>query len=104
MPDQLLKNLPFLDDATRTQLYGSLYAAAAYPRGHPIREGVILSYDHTMKILCIAATAFAVPPLIFSLFMPNYYLGDTQNAVDETGLAGEIGERERRNESESVRV
>ena len=89
MPDQLVEHLPFLDEATRMKLYGSLHAAAQYPRGHPIREGVIAAYDYTMKYLCIAATVFAVPPLIMSFFMPNFYLGDAQNAVDGVGLAGD---------------
>ncbi|TFK23755.1 ferrichrome-type siderophore transporter [Coprinopsis marcescibilis] len=89
MPDQLAKHLPFLDEATRTQLYGSLYVAAAEPRGSPIREGVILAYDHVMLRLTIAATIFAIPPLILSFFMPNWHLGDTQNAVETVNLAGE---------------
>jgi hypothetical protein len=42
MPTELAKNLPFLDEATRAQLFGSIASAAAYPRGDPIREGVII--------------------------------------------------------------
>ena len=42
-----------------------------------------------MKILCIAATCLAVVPILFALIMPNYYLGDKQNAVDQTDLTGE---------------
>jgi len=42
MPDKLEKYLPFLTDEQRALLYGSLYLAAANPRGDPIREGVIL--------------------------------------------------------------
>lgn len=41
MPQKLAKYLPFLDDAARAQLFGNLAAAAANPRGDPIREGVI---------------------------------------------------------------
>ncbi|KAH6874654.1 ferrichrome-type siderophore transporter [Coprinopsis sp. MPI-PUGE-AT-0042] len=88
MPDELAKNLPFLDEATRAKLFGSITAAATYPRGDPIREGVITAYDTVMFRLCLAATIFAIPPLVASLFMPNWYLGDQQNAVDATDLTG----------------
>lgn len=42
-----------------------------------------------MKILTILATVFAVLPLIISLFVPNWYLGDQQNAVENKDLSGE---------------
>jgi hypothetical protein len=41
-----------------------------------------------MKVLCIAATAFAVPPLLMAFFMPDWYLGEGQNAVEGLGLDG----------------
>lgn len=88
MPNELEKHLPFLNETVRTQLFGSIAAAATYPRGHPVREGVIIAYDNVMFRLCLAATIFAIPPLIASLFMPNWYLGDQQNAVEATDLTG----------------
>ncbi|KAJ3529722.1 hypothetical protein NMY22_g8881 [Coprinellus aureogranulatus] len=113
MPDKLAQYLPFVDEATRAELFGSLYVVASEPRGSPIREGVILgtpsfspspiyfvdhnadsvfvyhaAYDDVMKVMCIAATAFAVPPLIMAFFMPNWYLGEGQNAVEGVDLAG----------------
>lgn len=42
-----------------------------------------------MKIMIIVATVFSVPPIIFAFFMPDLYLGDTQNAVDAADLSGE---------------
>ena len=42
-----------------------------------------------MKLMLIAATAVAAVPIVLSLFMPNWYLGDGQNAVDGTDLQGE---------------
>ena len=42
-----------------------------------------------MKILTIAATVFAVVPFALAFWMPNWYLGDQQNAVDNVDLAGE---------------
>ena len=41
MPGYLAKFLPFLDEATRAELFGSISLAAEYPSGDPIRTGVI---------------------------------------------------------------
>ena len=42
-----------------------------------------------MKIMTIVATVVAIFPPIFALLLPDLYLGDGQNAVDETDLGGE---------------
>ena len=42
-----------------------------------------------MKLMLIAATVLSVAPLVLSFFMPNWYLGDKQNAVDAADLKGE---------------
>lgn len=41
MPGKLALHLPFVPEADRKLLFGSIVAAAQYPRGHPVREGVI---------------------------------------------------------------
>ena len=41
-----------------------------------------------MKIMVIAATALSVIPIFLALAMPNWYLGDKQNAVDAADLTG----------------
>ena len=46
-----------------------------------------------MKTMVIAATAIAVIPILLALFLPNWYLGDTQNAVDNANLEGEVDSR-----------
>ena len=84
MPGKIALHLPFLDEATRQQLYGSIVAVMLRPRDDPVRLGVISAYDDVMKVMCIAATVFAIPPLVLSLFIPNWHLSDKQNAV-ETG-------------------
>jgi hypothetical protein len=89
MPRNLEKYLPQLSAEERAKLYGSLTAVTAYPHGDPIREGVITAYDSTMKTLVITATCISVLPILFSLIMPDWYLGDKQNAVDDTTLTGE---------------
>lgn len=43
-----------------------------------------------MKIMVIAATCVSAIPIIVSFTMPNWYLGDKQNAVDTADLAGEV--------------
>ncbi|KAJ3526530.1 hypothetical protein NM688_g8249 [Phlebia brevispora] len=92
MPGKLAKHLPQLSEADREALFGSITDVTKYPRGNPIREGVIDAYDDTMKILCIAATCLSIVPVLFSLIMPQWYLGDKQNAVDATDLCGERSE------------
>ncbi|KAF5326806.1 hypothetical protein D9619_005122 [Psilocybe cf. subviscida] len=89
MPARLAHHLPFLSDADRAMLFGSIYGATQFLRGNPVREGVILAYDDVMKILTIVATVFGAVPLVISFWMPNWYLGDQQNAVDNVGLSGE---------------
>ena len=36
-----------------------------------------------MRDMTIVATAVAVVPIILALFMPNWYLGNRQNAVED---------------------
>ncbi|CAE6431255.1 unnamed protein product, partial [Rhizoctonia solani] len=90
MPRQLEIHLPGVNATTRAELFGSITTIATYPPGDPIREGVIQAYDETMKVLLIAATVIAIIPPALALFMPDYFLGDTQNAVEGTTLTGEI--------------
>ncbi|KIP10562.1 hypothetical protein PHLGIDRAFT_115319 [Phlebiopsis gigantea 11061_1 CR5-6] len=89
MPQKLAAHLPDLPAANRTALFDSITSVTAYPRGSAVREGVIAAYDDTMKILVVAATVVSVVPVLFALFMPDYHLGDAQNAVDGATLTGE---------------
>ncbi|KAG0701988.1 major facilitator superfamily domain-containing protein [Suillus ampliporus] len=88
MPGNLAKYLPWMTDEQRAELYGSIDLVQSYPRGDPVREGVINAYDDTMKIMVIAATALSVIPIFLALAMPNWYLGDRQNAIDAADLTG----------------
>ncbi|KAG8715583.1 hypothetical protein FRC09_016490 [Ceratobasidium sp. 395] len=89
MPKQLEIHLPRVNETTRAALFSSITTIATYPPGDPIREGVIQAYDETMKIMLIAATVIAIIPVCLALLMPDYFLGDTQNAVEGTALTGE---------------
>ncbi|KAI0755989.1 drug:h+ antiporter [Irpex lacteus] len=106
MPKNLAKYLPQLSAEERAKLYGSLTTVTTYPRGDPIREGVITAYDSTMRTLVIAATCISVLPILFSLMMPDYHLSDKQNAVDDTTLTGERveGEEDRGNTEDAHRA
>lgn len=89
MPGKLAKYVP-LPQAERDALYGSITTVLTYPRGDPVREGVIRAYSEVMHTMIIIATVVAVVPLIVAFFMPNWYLGDTQNAVDHEDLTGDV--------------
>lgn len=103
MPRNLEKYLPWLTDVQRADLYGSITSVTSLPRGNPVREGAIQAYDDTMKVMVIAAVVVSVLPMLLALGMPNWYLGDKQNAVDAADLDGrksvetEVGSNETRN-------
>ncbi|KAH9846877.1 drug:h+ antiporter [Lenzites betulinus] len=97
MPKQLEKHLPSLNATARAELFGSITTVRALPYDDPTRQGVIEAYGATMRDMLIVATVLAVVPILLSLGMPNWYLGDRQNAVDAADLKGErvvpIGEK-----------
>lgn len=88
MPDRLAHHLPNATPEQLAELFGSITLAAANPRGDPVREGVILAYGDVMKILTIVATVIAIFPILFALLMPDWFMGDTQNAVEQVDLTG----------------
>ena len=47
------------------------------------------AYGDVMKLMLIAATVLAAVPFLLAFGMPNWYLGNSQNAVDATDLTGE---------------
>ncbi|KAM5541824.1 hypothetical protein V8D89_004553 [Ganoderma adspersum] len=89
MPVKLAEHLPDVDQATRDSLFGSITDVMAFPFGDPTREGVIAAYGDVMLLMLIAATVIAAVSFLLAFGMPNWYLGDSQNAVDATDLKGE---------------
>jgi MFS family permease len=90
MPGKLSRQLsPFMNQTSIDEIYNSIIVAAAYPDGDPIRQGVINAYGEVMHIMLIVAIVVAVIPILLTLFMPNYKLGDYQNAVDQKKLSGD---------------
>ena len=102
MPERLQQYLPSLSQEERDVLFGDITAVRERAMDDPIRQGVIggkyrlagistmmnlmlrlAAYSDTMKVMLILATVLSVIPLILSIFMPNWYLGDQQNAVEE---------------------
>ncbi|KAG9125995.1 hypothetical protein FRC07_005303 [Ceratobasidium sp. 392] len=87
MPDNLVKYLPGVPAATINKLYGSIKTARdAAPE---IRAGVIQAYSVTTRPMFISALGLSFISLILAFFMPNFFLGDTHNAVDGKNVAGE---------------
>ena len=56
-----------------------------------IRVCAAAAYSDVMKIISITATCIATIPLALSFFIPDWYLGDKQNAVETADLKGEQG-------------
>ncbi|KAI0354154.1 drug:h+ antiporter [Trametes cingulata] len=90
MPGKLAEHLPALNQTERDTLFGSITSVMVLPFDDPTRQGVIAAYGDTMRVMLIAATVLAVVPLLISLGMPNWFLGDQQNAVEGVDLKGEV--------------
>ncbi|CDO70201.1 hypothetical protein BN946_scf184942.g1 [Trametes cinnabarina] len=90
MPGKLAEHLPALNQTERDTLFGSITSVMVLPFDDPTRQGVIAAYGDTMRNMLIAATVLAVVPMLLSIAMPNWYLGDKQNAVDGVDLRGEV--------------
>lgn len=70
--------------------FASYTKAHALPWGSDERKMVMHAFDQTMRPLYIAALSLSFVPLLCGLYMPNFYLGKAQNAVDSTGNDGHI--------------
>ena len=89
MPGKLAEHLPALNQTERDTLFGSITSVMVLPFDDPTRQGVIAAYGDTMRVMLIVATVLAVVPMLLSLGMPDWFLGDHQNAVDGVDLKGE---------------
>ncbi|KAM0414547.1 hypothetical protein ACHAPT_013615 [Fusarium lateritium] len=99
MVDQMHKELPDVADSVITTIYGNIKTLKTYAFDDPIRQGSIRAYAIVNGHITIASICLTFLPLIASVFMPDYYLGKQQNAVNNKGLDGEVvevpsGERE----------
>ncbi|KAH8592033.1 siderochrome-iron uptake transporter [Bisporella sp. PMI_857] len=81
----LLKNLPppYNNMTIAEGIYGSPFEYATnYAIGTPLRDGMVVSYRHTQKLLTITGICLCVPLIVFSLLIHNPKLGDEQSLPD----------------------
>lgn len=89
MLERMYLELPDIDRKTVRSLYGSITKLRKYDFDDPVRQGTIKAYSYVNGHIAVTALVLAAVPLVATLFMPNYYLGEQQNAVTNTGLDGE---------------
>ncbi|PWN44994.1 MFS general substrate transporter [Ceraceosorus guamensis] len=71
-----------------TSAFGSPLGIA-WPLGDPRRDAVIRAWSHYMHIVLIVALVLSAVPILASLLVTNFKLGNTQNCVsDELNLNG----------------
>ncbi|EXU94738.1 MFS transporter [Metarhizium robertsii] len=105
MLDQMREELPGVPDKTILAIYGNIKTLRTkYGFMDPIRQGSTRAYAIVNGHITIASICLAGLPLIASFFMPNYYLGKQQNAVNNKGLDGVVVDvpDQRGEEDESV--
>ncbi|KAJ3796196.1 drug:h+ antiporter [Lentinula aff. detonsa] len=96
MPKQLSQNLNGLLNSTEIDsIYASITTAVTYRSDEAVYDGIITSYDYTMKILLIVATAIAVVPVILSFFVKDMYLSDKHNDVEDIDANGTAADLEK---------
>ncbi|KAL2067691.1 hypothetical protein VTL71DRAFT_15787 [Oculimacula yallundae] len=81
---------PGTSEKTLNAIYGSIKTLKTkYEFNDPIRVGAIAAYSRTNGIIFVTALILATVPVLATLLMPNYYLGQQQNAVTNTDVLGE---------------
>ncbi|QDS71941.1 hypothetical protein FKW77_000787 [Venturia effusa] len=89
MLDRMYMEMPGVERKTVQTLYGSITKLRKYDWDDPVRQGAVKAYSYVNGHIAITALVLAAVPLVASLFMPDFYLGEQQNAVTHTGLDGE---------------
>lgn len=105
MLNEMYKQLPGVPSDTITEIYGDIKALRTdYDFLDPIRQGSIRAYAIVNGNITITSICLAAIPLVASFFMPDYYLGKQQNAVNNRGVDGVVvdvlEEREQRHEAQ----
>ncbi|KAJ0276557.1 hypothetical protein CBS470a_010717 [Colletotrichum nupharicola] len=90
MVDQMHKEMPGVSSGVITKIYGNIKTLKKYSFSDPIRQGGVRAYAIVNGHITIASICLSCIPLLASFFMPNYYLGKQQNAVNNKGLDGEV--------------
>lgn len=79
-----------LSPKVQKDAYSSYTKAHAIPWGSEDRNKVIYAFDAAQRPAFIAALGLSFIPFLCGLYMPNYFLGKTQNAVDGTRNDGVV--------------
>jgi MFS family permease len=87
---RMRQEMPGVDEKTMLKLYGNIKTLrTAYDFNDPVRQGAIRAYAFVNGHIATTALVMAAVPLIATFFMPDFYLGNQQNAVTNLGLDGE---------------
>ncbi|SPO07364.1 related to major facilitator MirA [Cephalotrichum gorgonifer] len=90
MLDRMRAEIPGVDEATILKLYGNIKTLrTSYDFESPVRQGAIRAYAYVNGHIATTSLVLAAVPLVATFFMPDFYLGEQQNAVTNTGLDGE---------------
>ncbi|KAF2622402.1 MFS general substrate transporter [Macroventuria anomochaeta] len=93
------EEMPDVSEKTIRAIYNSIKTLRIqYNWEDPIRQGAVRAYTRVNGTLFLVAVILNILPVIFSLCMPDYYLGKQQNAVTNKGVDGQLVETERRAE------
>ncbi|KAH6616644.1 major facilitator superfamily domain-containing protein [Boeremia exigua] len=94
------EEMPDVPEKTLKTIYGSIRKLRAeYTWDDPIRKGAVRAYTRVNGILFLVAVVLNILPVVFSLCMPDYYLGKQQNAVTNKGVDGQLVQVEQRVQS-----
>lgn len=83
VPGLLAKYMP--DTVTPEEVYGyfnDLQSLRDFDYDDPIRQGAIKAYSYVSVYLFVIPVPISFICLILGFFQTNYYLGDTQNAIE----------------------
>lgn len=84
MPHNLRKFMPdSVTDLEIMEYFGNLSSLRKFDFNDPIRQGAIRAYSETTYYLFVPALGISFIPLIAACFQTNFWLGDTQNAIEQ---------------------
>jgi len=84
--------VPYNNATTAAAIFGDPFTYALnYTVGTPVRDGIIVSYRHVQRLLCITGICLCVPLIFFAMCLRNPRLGKEQSlptAETEVGIEG----------------
>jgi MFS family permease len=84
MPGYLREYLPSsVSDEQVMEFFGNIKAIKSYPFNGEVRQGAIHAYSKTMWYLFVPSLSISFIPVIAACCQTNFFLGDSQNAVED---------------------